>query len=121
MTPVAAVATSVYLWVNVTAKAPFAPRDGAGALLLNDRLYLIGGWNPRDKEHFPSICSNDVWSSTDGLDWRLEKPNTYGTPQFDPVRDWEGRHTAGYVVHRGRLWIVTGSNMESDVWKLVKP
>jgi hypothetical protein len=116
----AAIATSLYVWVKVTGQAPFAPRDGAGALVFNERLWLIGGWNPSDPAHFPRICSNDVWSSADGAEWTLEKPNTFGTPQFDPVHDWEGRHTAGYVVHRGRLWIVGGDANQkhymNDVW-----
>ena len=57
-----------YRWEEVGI-APFAPRDGAGALTFRDRMWLLGGWNPRDKEHFPLICSNDVWSSADGSTW----------------------------------------------------
>ena len=100
--------------------APFAPRDGAGALVFEGRMWLIGGWNPGDKQHFPSICTNDVWSSDDGVEWVLEKPNTYGTDAFDPDRDWEGRHTAGYAVHDGKMWIVAGDPLQghyqNDVW-----
>ena len=53
-----------YEWVEVTGKAAFAPRDGAGALVYKDRMWLIGGWNPRDEKHFPLDCTNDVWTST---------------------------------------------------------
>ena len=109
-----------YRWVNVTMKAPFTPRDGAGALTFNNRMWLIGGWNPRDEAYFPLDCVNDVWSSADGLQWNLERPNTFGTPTFNPARDWEGRHTAGYAVHRGKLWIIGGDPLQghyqSDVW-----
>ena len=101
-------------------QAAFAPRDGVGALVFKDRMWLLGGWNPRDKEHFPQTCTNDVWSSTDGADWTLELPNTYGTDAFDPERDWEGRHTAGYVVYQGKMWIVGGDPLQGhyqpDVW-----
>jgi len=55
-----------YQWVKVTDNANFAPRDGAGALVFNGRMYLLGGWNPRDKINFPKICNSEVWSSKDG-------------------------------------------------------
>lgn len=123
--PVAAAAATdataaEYRWELVTAKAAFAPRDGAGALVFDNRMWLLGGWNPRDKEHFPRICTNDVWSSSDGRDWTLVKPNTFCDASFDPAADWEGRHTAGYVVHDGRMWIVGGDpiqeHYQNDVW-----
>lgn len=109
-----------YEWVRVTTKAAFAPRDGAGALVLNGRMYLLGGWNPDDKINFPRICNNEVWSSADGKDWRLDKPNTHRDRSFDPLMDWEGRHSAGYVIHRDRMWIVGGdsnqNHYQNDVW-----
>jgi hypothetical protein len=111
---------SRYEWVQVTGNAPFAPRDGAGALVLGGKMWLLGGWNPRDKQHFPRVCSNDVWSSTDGVGWSLVKPNSFRDAEFDAARDWEGRHTAGYAVHRGKIWIVGGDVIQghyhSDVW-----
>lgn len=109
-----------YQWINVTEAAPFAARDGAGALVYKGRMWFIGGWNPRDKQSFPMICNNEVWSSTDGLDWRLEKPNTFVDEKFNPRSDWEGRHCAGYVVYRDKMWIVGGdvnqNHYQSDVW-----
>ncbi len=116
----ACVAQSEYEWVKVTLEAPFAPRDGAGALVFKDRMWLLGGWNPRDKENFPKVCTNDVWKSTDGLHWKLVKPNTFGLSEFNPQSDWEGRHTAGYVVHDNKMWIVGGDpiqgHYQNDVW-----
>jgi hypothetical protein len=109
-----------YEWRKVTTSAPWAPRDGAGALVFKDRLWLLGGWNPNDKVHFPRICNNEVWSSEDGLDWTLVKPNTYLDSTFSPVADWEGRHTAGYVVFKDRMWIVGGDANQryyiNDIW-----
>ena len=109
-----------YRWINVTNTAAYAPRDGAGALVFNGRMWLLGGWNPGDKTHFPKICNNEVWSSTDGAAWRLEKPNTFLPDGYDPLADWEGRHTAGYVVYRDKMWIVGGDvnqgHYHFDVW-----
>ena len=109
-----------YRWKLVTLNAAFAPRDGAGALTFQDRMWLIGGWNPDDKVNFPRVCTNDVWCSRDGAEWQLKKPNTFLDGPFDPALDWAGRHTAGYAVFRDRLWIVGGDviqgNYQNDVW-----
>jgi hypothetical protein len=109
-----------YHWVKVTSMAAFAPRDGAGALVFQGKMWLLGGWNPGDKKHFPRICNNEVWSSRDGATWTLEKPNTFLDRGFDPTKDWEGRHTAGYVVHQDKMWIVGGDvnqgHYHFDVW-----
>ncbi|MFC1526421.1 hypothetical protein ACFL6X_06385 [Candidatus Latescibacterota bacterium] len=100
--------------------APFAPRDGAGALAYRDKMWLLGGWNPGDKSHFPLICSNDVWSSEDGAGWVEEKPNTFQVKDEELRGDWEGRHTSGYAIHRDRMWIVGGDpiqgHYQGDVW-----
>ncbi len=97
-------------WQLITDKAAFAPRDGAGALVFKDRMWLLGGWNPGDKAHFPNKCNSEVWSSSDGLTWKLENPKA----------PWEARHTAGYVVHNARMWIVGGDPLQghyqNDVW-----
>ena len=99
-----------YEWCCVTENAAFAARDGAGALVFQDKMWLLGGWNPGDKVHFPLICNSEVWSSADGSSWTLENPQA----------PWEGRHTAGYVVHNGRMWIVGGDcnqgHYQNDVW-----
>jgi len=113
-------AIPTYEWTQVTAKAAFAPRDGAGALTYQNRMWFLGGWNPGDKTHFPLVTNNEVWSSANGKDWRLDKPNTYLTRDFNPKSDWEGRHTAGYVVHRDKMWIIGGDvnsgHYHNDVW-----
>jgi hypothetical protein len=110
-----------YEWQNITMKAPFMACDGAGALVFNGRMYLIGGWRSKsDPVPFPRGCTNSVWSSADGLHWTLDKPNTFLDDSFDPTQDWEGRHTAGYVVHQGKMWIVGGDpiqcHYQNDVW-----
>lgn len=102
-----------YRWECVTENAAFAGRDGAGALVFQDRMWFLGGWNPKDKVNFPSICNSEVWSSENGLDWNLELLQA----------PWEGRHTAGYAVFDNAMWIVGGDgnqgHYQSDVWRSV--
>ena len=111
-----------YKWIEVNGDAAFAPRDGAGALVFAGRMWLLGGWNPNDKEHFPRICNNEVWSSCGGKEWILEKPNTFSFDgkTFNRHQDWEERHTAGYVVYRDKMWIIGGDASQgyyqNDVW-----
>ena len=71
-TPTEAAMVPRYQWKNATKAAAFAPRDGAGLLSFKDQLWLLGGWNPSDKKHFPKVCNSEVWSSADGRDWHLE-------------------------------------------------
>lgn len=98
-----------YVWTRVTEQAAFAARDGAGALVFQDKMWLLGGWNPHNKEYFPHVCNSEVWTSTDGAHWKL-----------CAYADWEGRHTAGYAVHNDRMWVVGGDpiqgHYQDDVW-----
>lgn len=100
-----------YRWTKVKEPAEFAARDGAGALTFKEKMWLLGGWNPGDKTHFPKVCNSEVWSSADGAKWTRE---VLSAP-------WEGRHTAGYVVHDNHIWIVGGDpiqhHYQDNVWR----
>ena len=101
---------TIYSWSRVTRSAAFAPRDGAGALCFEGRMWLLGGWNPRDKVYFPRTCNSEVWSSVNGSDWSLHGH-----------APWEGRHNAGYAVHDGAMWVIGGDanqgHYQNDVWR----
>jgi hypothetical protein len=110
----------VYHWNQVQDQAAFAPRDGAGALVFQGSMWLIGGWNSVDNINFPMETNNEIWRSQDGVLWNLEKANTFWNEAFNPSGDWEGRHTAGYVVYKGKMWIIGGDPLQghyqSDIW-----
>ncbi len=99
---------SAYRWVNVTMTAPFPARDGAGALVYNDRMWLIGGWDSQNKVYFPLDCVNDVWSSEDGAHWEC---HTACVP-------WHPRQYHDVAVFDNKLWVLEGWNQENrkDVW-----
>lgn len=99
-----------YVWEEVTSSAAFAARDGAGALVFDGQMWLLGGWNPSDPVNFPEVCNSEVWSSADGLSW---------TEQVAEA-PWEGRHTAGYAVFQGAMWVLGGDPIQGhyqpDAW-----
>ncbi len=113
---------SSYRWIEVQKKAPFNGVDGHGLVVFQNRLWMLGGWDPRYKEIYPRTCSNEIWSTADGVDWKLEMPNTYGFASFDPERHWEGRHCCGWFDFEGELWVVGGDFCQRqyyicDIWK----
>ena len=106
------------VWAQIQKSAAWGPRDGAGGIVHDGKMWLIGGWNGA---RWRPATANDVWSSKDGITWVNEKPNTYLDPaKFDRTRDWEGRHFAGYASHAGKMWIVGGDPVsgfyQTDVW-----
>jgi hypothetical protein len=76
-------------WVQETANAPWDPRWHFTVTEYAGRLWLIGGGNA-------DFTYGDVWSTTDGRDWRFE-----GQPWY-----WRSGHQT--VAKDGRLWVIGG-------------
>lgn len=110
---------AAYRWVCIADTTVPPTRDGAGSLVYKDKMWILGGWNPAIP-YFPLATGNDVWSSTDGAHWTQEKQQTYVDRDFDPALDWEGRHTAGYAVFDGKMWVLGGDPLQrhyqTDAW-----
>lgn len=123
-----------YEWTCATLSAPWRPRDGAGMLSFEGKLWLLGGWRPHEvtgdpaepaqKGSLPPLLpgepppqkflgsawtvDSEVWNSENGRDWVCV---TREAP-------WPGRHTAGYAVHDGKMWVIGGDVYcnTDDVW-----
>ncbi len=92
-------------WTEVAANAPWPVRYGHQSVVYKERVWLLGGW--RDTEM--PYALNDVWSSTDGVNWALEMANAPWQPRFD--------HKC--IVFDDKLWLMRGEtplNVFSDVW-----
>lgn len=90
-------------WKLETAAAPWSPRAYHQAVVMGDRLYVMGGGNYVPSYH----AKNDVWSTADGVEWRRE---TEAAP-------WHERLWFSAAVYRGRMWVVGGwSNQPSRNW-----
>jgi len=100
---------SEYHWQEVNTNCAWQARDGAGVLVYDEKMWLLGGWNPYLEEWLPGYTCSEVWNSTDGENWT-----------FVTDAPWGGRHTAGWLVHDDKMWIVGGDwnsgEQQMDVW-----
>jgi hypothetical protein len=98
-------------WEQVTKQAGWSPRIAAGAVVFKGRMWILGG---TESYYFGNEKSlkNDVWSSADGKEWKLE---TADAP-------WSARAYHAGVVHDGKIWVLGGGNYVpnyqalNDVW-----
>jgi alpha-tubulin suppressor-like RCC1 family protein len=85
-------------WERILAVAPWAGRSEASLVVLDNRMWVLGG---RDA----SAWRNDVWSSTNGAEW------VPGTAANWPARTW-----AGQVRHNNLVYVAGGNTRLNDVW-----
>lgn len=98
-------------WEQATRQAGWSPRIAAGAVVFQDRMWVLGG---TENYYFGDETSlkNDVWSSADGREWKLETEHA----------PWSPRAYHAAVVHAGKLWVLGGGNYVpqyqalNDVW-----
>lgn len=93
-------------WKLETEHAGWSPRGYLQAVVLNGRIYVMGGGNYVPAYH----AKNDVWSSDDGVRWTREMEAAPWTPRL-----WFSA-----AAYRGRLWVLGGWSKEhdnaGDVW-----
>lgn len=100
-------------WQKVLDKAPWRYSDLPMTLAFNHRMWIMGGWtNGRLEGHG---ATSEVWSSTDGSDWKLETEKA----------GWSPRIASGIVEFKGRMWVLGGTedyyfgdnnSLRNDVW-----
>ncbi len=89
-------------WIQITDDAPWSPRDEHGAVVYDNKMWILGGG---DNEWY----LNDVWYSPDGVNW------------FQATDDaqWSPRSDFRSLVFDDKMWIIGGYNWEgikNDVW-----
>lgn len=98
-------------WNQVAAAAPWPARLAGVSLEFKDRLWVLGG---TENYYFGTDADlkNDVWSSAEGREWRLE---TAKAP-------WSPRAYHQAVVLNGKIYVFGGGNYvpdfhaKNDVW-----
>jgi len=94
-------------WRRDLEKAPWAARQYHSVAVFDKKMWVMAGGNFAT----PGFNRNDVWYSSDGVNW-TEVPNT----------PWPTRHAGSVVVYEKHLWMIAGSHPGSrpihDVWRL---
>ncbi len=80
-------------WTQATAAAGFGDRWGMGAVVFNNKMWVIGGLSP-------SGFKNDVWSSTNGSAWT----------EALAAAPFSARENFGCVVYNNLMWVIGGDN-----------
>jgi len=80
-------------WRMVTDEAPWSPRGAATALVYEDRIWLMGGFDAANYLH-----NNEVWTSRDGREWELVTDEA----------DWGSRAMHTSVVFDDKIWVIGG-------------
>ena len=93
-------------WELVTSRAGWSPRALHQAVVLNDKIWILGGGNYKPNMQ----VLNDVWCSEDGIHW---------TKVLEQA-PWKARIWFSAVVYRDRMWVLGGSSHGNelivDVW-----
>ncbi len=98
-------------WVLESEAAGWCPRMGHAYAVFKDRMVVIGGTEDFYEDNDETL-KNDVWSSTDGKEWRLETEHA----------GWSKRRDPKVVVFDDKLWIMGGGHWNpeniplNDVW-----
>ncbi len=87
-------------------------RERTGALVFNDKLWVIGGndYPIFGNTNTPSTAHNDVWSSADGATWTAATANAAFIARTNPA----------VFVYKDKMWVAggkdNGGNLLNDVW-----
>ena len=98
-------------WEQMTDAAPWEPRAGAAAVVLGDRLFLLGGEDGFTCTPLPDCDApyfNDVWSTTDGADWELVTESAGWSPRPGHVCE-----LVGEIICFGGFGLITNP---TDMW-----
>jgi hypothetical protein len=97
-------------WECATRNAAWSPRLGAGGVVFNGKMWILGGI----QRYFdgPKHLLNDVWHSTDGANWIRATANAA----------WSPRAFHAALVFQNKMWVFGGGNYvptylgHNDVW-----
>ena len=102
----------IITWTVENNMLPWPERNRTGVLAFDNKLWVMGGVN------YPDLTEtyNDVWSSTDGINWTQVTSSAGWTPRrfFTPIE------------YKGKMWVMAGQDTtypngvdrgnKNDVW-----
>jgi len=100
-------------WKLINRSAPWIHSDLAMSVVFKNKMWMMGGWyNGRLEGH---SASNEVWSSKDGIKWKIEAK----------AASWSPRVAAAVVIFKSKIWLLGGTenyyfgnkkSLKNDVW-----
>jgi hypothetical protein len=94
-------------WTKEQETPPFSARQYHNVAVYDDRLWVVGGYNPLGNE-------DDAWYTSDGANWyRVPTPPEYAA-----------RHAASVWVFKNALYVGLGSAQDkagkyiADLWRI---
>ncbi|MBE8190524.1 MAG: hypothetical protein HAW58_06740 [Candidatus Thioglobus sp.] len=82
-------------WTQVTASAAWPKRNSHTSVVFNNKMWVIGGAGGTGA----GDTRNDVWSSSDGINWDQATANASWSARFE--------HTS--LVFDNKIWVIGGS------------
>ncbi|MBS1736362.1 MAG: hypothetical protein JSS98_07085 [Bacteroidetes bacterium] len=98
--------------VPAVATDRWSKRERIGAVVFNNKLFVIGGngYPAFGNTNSPSAAYNDVWSSSDGTTWTVVNANPAFLARTNPA----------VFVYKNKIWLAggkdNGGNLLNDVW-----
>jgi hypothetical protein len=95
-------------WTLATASADWSPRAGHSGAVFDGKMWILGG-NTVAPFQGAGTYTNDVWYSTNGINWT----------EATASADWNPRSYAEVIVYDNKMWILGGMNgtdYYNDVW-----
>lgn len=92
-------------WTLAIGSAPWMRRAGHAGVVFDGKMWIMGGWT-KNETTGTFQDANDVWYSTDGINW-TEATSSAG---------WTGRRDTECVVFDGKMWLLGGLQNKSSTY-----
>ncbi|MCM8808384.1 MAG: hypothetical protein ABIK77_02555 [candidate division WOR-3 bacterium] len=95
-------------WTCATESAGWYPRRSHTSVVFDNKIWIMGGWS------YDSVIGetlwNDVWYSSDGINWTCATENA----------GWYPREDFASIVFNNKIWVIAGAThgwpYKDDVW-----
>ena len=105
-------------WRLATSSASWGARDSSASFVFSNKIWIMGGLNAENviaengKVHYwEAPHYNDIWSSSDGASWTLEKK----------YANWSVRRSMSVILFENKLWMYGGwspiTGYSSEIWQ----
>ncbi|OGY42382.1 MAG: hypothetical protein A2Y82_04475, partial [Candidatus Buchananbacteria bacterium RBG_13_36_9] len=98
-------------WTEATSDADWTDRSSFGYTVYNNKIWLTGGCDHADVDMACDSGKNDVWSTSNGVDWDKAVENA----------SWSARANSKLLVHDDgsgeKLWLIGGIAYSDGAYK----